>query len=228
MNRFPGVPVLIPMLAWATLAAAGSEFQTRCETRLPRASYQVTVQEGGYSVDSRFSYRALGSMGLAAAAGQQVLGLTKLDSKALFSIDAPGLSDPASGYECIAPHVRVTLVYSPMKVFVGREFPPGTCAYQAILEHEMRHVRTNQEHLVEVEKTVNQALARRFTGQPFYARRGEAQGAIEDEMKNQWLPWLQAELKKVEAKQALIDTPEEYRRLGLSCGGEVQRLMKGR
>jgi hypothetical protein len=33
-------------------------------------------------------------------------------------------------------------------------------------------------------------------------------------------------MNKVDAAQALIDTPEEYARVAQSCGGEVKRLTR--
>ena len=40
------------------------------------------------------------------------------------------------------------------------------------------------------------------------------------------MPFVKREINKVDAAQALIDTPEEYARVAESCNGEVRRLTR--
>ena len=94
-----------------------------------------------------------------ARANTWVLGLTKTDSRVAIALAGPMLQDPASGYECVAPQITVSLTYAPVVIYIGREFAPGTCAYDEILAHELRHMKTYMEHLPRVEKTVRAALA---------------------------------------------------------------------
>ena len=62
------------------------------------------------------------------------------------------LQDPVSGYECVAPQIGVTITYVPVVIYIGREFPPGTCAYDEILKHELRHLKTYMDYLPRVEE----------------------------------------------------------------------------
>jgi hypothetical protein len=137
----------------------------------------------------------------------------------------PLLQDPASGYECVAPQISVQLTYVPVKIYVGSEFPVGTCGYKEILAHEMRHMEAYMAHLPKVERTVGAALAKRFEGKPLYAPAGTARSALAFEIDSGWLPYIKAEMAKVEAVQAQIDSPAEYARLGKACGGEIQRIL---
>ena len=41
-----------------------------------------------------------------------------------------------------------------------------------------------------------------------------------------WVPFVKREINKVDATQALIDTPEEYARVAASCGGEIRKLTR--
>jgi hypothetical protein len=40
------------------------------------------------------------------------------------------------------------------------------------------------------------------------------------------VPFVKREINKVDAAQALIDTPEEYARVAASCGGEIRKLTR--
>jgi hypothetical protein len=62
-------------------------------------------------------------------------------------------------FECIAPQIAVSLFYSPIVLYVGSEFSPGSWAYQEILAHEMRHLKTYLDHLPKVESVLRPALA---------------------------------------------------------------------
>jgi hypothetical protein len=135
------------------------------------------------------------------------------------------LEDRLSGYECISPQIEVELSYAPVIIYIGREFKPGTCAYDEILAHEMRHLKAYLDHLPKVEEVVRKALSNRFDNKPLYARSGQARASLQREVDTGWMPYMKRELVRVEAKQALIDTPQEYARLSRVCKGEVQSLI---
>lgn len=221
-------------LACALLAvAAGAQaqrtpFQARCEDELSKTVSVLTAQQNGYSIDTHLSYRALTAMKGGARANTFVLGLTRTESRMAIGLDGPMLQDPVSGYECVAPHITVKLFYAPIVIYIGNEFPPGTCAYQEILTHELRHMKTYLDHLPRAEAQVRSALARRFEAKPLYAPKGTARNALAQEINSGWLPYIKAEMGKVEALQAAIDTPQEYARLGKTCDGEIQRILRSR
>lgn len=179
-----------------------------------------------YSIDHTQSFKTLTRMKAQSERNSYVLGLTRTESRVSVNLNGPILQDRASGYECVAPQIKVTLFYAPIVVFIGREFAPGTCAYKHILAHEMRHLKTYLDHLPRVEHTVRGALARRFGTVPLYAPIGQAQGLLEREIDRSWMPYMKRELGAVEALQAAIDTPQEYARLSKVCKGEVQSLIR--
>lgn len=160
------------LLALASLGAHGAArtpFQVRCEDTISKTVSVLTAQQNGYSIDTHLPYKALTVMKGTARANTWVLGLTKTDSQVQIGLAGPLLQDPASGYECVAPQISVKITYAPVVIYIGREFAPGTCAYDEILAHELRHMKTYMEHLPRVEKTVRAALARRFEARPLYA-----------------------------------------------------------
>lgn len=201
-----------------------------CERRLPRPALRIQRIDNGYSVDRKLSYTALTGIGANARrhGRENVLGLTRAETAATIHVRLARLLDEETGRECVSPEVEVTVAFKPITVFIGREFPPDSCSYREILEHELRHVEAYRSHLPKVEAAVRVEMARRFNGDILYGRRGVLEDGLKNEISDFWLPLLDSEIQKVEAVQAEIDSAEEYDRMENICGGEVQKLMRSR
>ena len=219
--------VLALGLVCCTAAAqARTSFQARCEDTIGQSVSVLTSTGNGYRIDNSYSFHGLSAMKGDRTPGSYVLGLTRTESRVGLKVQGRMLSDPASGYECVAPRLDITLSYLPIVVYIGREFAPGTCSYREILAHEMRHLATYLAFMPQAEKTVGAALARRFQGKPLYAPSGQARDLLQRELDTGWMPFIKNEMTKVERMQAAIDTPQEYARLGKVCAGEVQSLIR--
>jgi hypothetical protein len=223
--------VALPVACCAAGLAHGAErtpFQVRCEDSIAKTVSVLSAQQNGYSINNQMPYRMLTAMKGVHGNSSYVLGLTKTESKMSVALGGPILQDAASGYECIAPRIEVKLYYAPVVVYIGSEFAPGTCGYQEILTHELRHLKAYTDHLPKVEKTVREALAKRFGDKPLYAPSGTAMSALQHEMNSGWLPYMKNEMAKAEPLQAAIDSPQEYARLSKACNGEIQAIITRR
>lgn len=226
-------PALLPLLSLlaapaaraADPAPARTTFQVRCEDTISKTVSVFSARQNGYTINTQLSYKMLTAMKGVASRSDFVLGLTRTESMVRVGVEGAMLQDPVSGHECIAPRLQVELTYAPVKIYVGNEFPAGSCGYREILAHEMRHMQAYMDHLPKVEKTVAAALARRFGGKPFYAPTGTARTALSFEIESGWLPYIKAEMAKVEATQVAIDSPAEYARLSKACNGEIQAIL---
>jgi hypothetical protein len=216
---------VLALLCTDSALAARGLFQSRCEEAMGNTVTVLATQDNGYSIDNTQSFRALTALRGQAPSNAYVLGLTRAQGKLSIGLDGALVRDPLTGYECIAPKIDVQLYYTPIVIYVGREFEPGTCAYQEILAHEMRHLKAYLDHLPKVETTVRTALDARFGKKPLYARSGQASASLKREIDTGWMPYMKRELSRVEAQQALIDSPAEYARLSRVCKGEVQSLI---
>jgi hypothetical protein len=206
-------------------AAAASPFQQRCEAMAAGGSASFTARDSGYRIDNSLSYRSLTGMKRPGVHGGFVLGLTRTESRVTIQVDGDLLTEPGSGLECVVPRIAVTLYYQPIVVYIGREFEPDSCAYGEILAHEMRHLKSYLDYLPKVKETVSDKLARRFDGKPLYAHAGGARDLLQREIDRNWMPYIKAEMGRVEKLQAAIDSPREYARLSKVCQGEVQSLI---
>ena len=219
------------------LAACGAQaakpqqrtpFQVRCEDTIAKSVSVLTAKDNGYTVNNQLPYHALTTRTGSMDKGQETLGLTVTQGLNKAKVSGPILQDPASGYECIAPHVEIELYYSPVRIYVGNEFAPGTCAYKEILNHEMRHLQAYKDNLARVQKVVADALNKRFAGQPMYAPSGTAMSALEHEVDANWFNFIRDEFRKGEAVQDKIDSPQEYERLSKACNGEIAAILARR
>jgi hypothetical protein len=207
---------------------AATAFQTRCENSIGTTVAVLEAGDNGYTVDNSRSYKSLTAMKGQGAARSVVLGLTRAESRIAIGMEGKLLQDLKTGYECVAPKVVVKLSYVPIVIYVGSEFAPGSCAYEEILSHEMRHLKVYLAHLPKVESTVRAALDRRFLAQPLYAPAGQAKALLKEELDRRWMPFIKNAMAKVEPLQAAIDSPQEYARLSKVCKGEVQSLLSRR
>lgn len=226
-------PLLALLLAAGGAGQACAEaprtpFQVRCEDSISKTVSVLSAQQNGYSVDNQLPFRALTLKKGGAPGTSQVLGLTRTESRVSIALGGPILQDAASGYECIAPKIDVKLYYVPVVIYVARELAPGTCGYQEVLTHELRHLKAYMDHLPKTEVVVRDALARRFESKPLYAPSGTAMSALAHEVNSGWLPFIKTELAKAEIEQAAIDSPAEYARLSQACNGEIQAILRPR
>lgn len=212
--------------AYAAQTAAERAFQLRCENSIGSTVAVVDAQDNGWSLDNTRTFRTLTAM--KGQGGGYVLGLTRAESRIAIGSEGKLLQLVGSSYECIAPKVIVKLSYVPIIIYIGSEFAPGSCAYEEILAHEMRHLKAYLNHLPKVEEAVRAALNKRFVAKPLYAAGGQARALLDQELERRWIPFARAEMEKVEAQQAAIDAPQEYARLSKVCKGEVQSLLSRR
>ena len=220
------VKTLFAVAALLIMNGAGaSVFETRCEASASSKPVLLSTGDDGYRIDNSLPARALTRMKGRSARYAYVLGLTRTESRLSMGVDGKMLVDTDSGRECLAPQIAVSLSYIPIVIYVGSEFAPGSCAYQAILAHEMRHLKTYLDYLPKVETRVRAALTKRFDGQILYAPVGQVKQQLEAEIDTAWMPYLKSEMAKVEALQTAIDSPKEYARLSKVCKGEVQSLI---
>ena len=132
--------LILPLL----LIASPSQADPCAE--LPKPSVTIKRIDERISYNTEYSYKSLTNIGASLARpGKQVLGLTRGNATVSFASNTPAIIDPTGRWECASPQITLSFGFSPMTVYVAREFPEGTCAYKEIHEHEMRHVEAYQK-----------------------------------------------------------------------------------
>lgn len=193
---------------------------------LPTKNTQIRIKtiEQGFRVHSNLSSTTLNLKGNVSFAGDYVIGITFAAAKTIIDYDGEIWQDKKTGGECFTPQISIKIIYEPFDIYVGSEFAPNTCTYNAILEHEMQHVRLYQENLPLLESNLRSLLEKRFAGKPIYAPEGETKKLIGTEIDELWRPLIKSELAKVQIEQNRIDSEDELNRLSWVCLAEVQNI----
>lgn len=132
------------------------------------------------------------------------------------------------GSLCVAPsEIHITLALDERRVYVARELPEGTCIHAEVLAHEMRHVQTDERLLAEflprIEPRVRGELRRIGT------YRVSSQEQAWARLNAVMTPLMQSLMRDFgaerSARQARIDTLLEYRRVSVSCNGELAKYL---
>ena len=216
--------LILPLL----LIASPSQADPCAE--LPKPSVTIKRIDERISYNTEYSYKSLTNIGASLARpGKQVLGLTRGNATVSFASNTPAIIDPTGRWECASPQITLSFGFSPMTVYVAREFPEGSCAYKEIQEHEMRHVDAYQKHIASIEKELTEMLNARFaTGAVWRGPVGQTASRLRQELDARWAPYVQRQIKRVDEAQAKIDTAEEYERVANACGGEISKVLRGK
>ena len=216
--------LILPLL----LIASPSQADPCAE--LPKPSVTIKRIDERISHNTEYSYKSLTNIGASLARpGKQVLGLTRGSATVSFASNTPAIIDPTGRWECASPQITLSFGFSPMTVYVAREFPEGSCAYKEIHEHEMRHVEAYQKHIASIEKELTEMLNARFaTGAVWRGPVGQTASRLRQELDARWAPYVQRQIKRVDEAQAKIDTAEEYERVANACNGEISKVLRGK
>lgn len=216
-------PLLMPLLL---ALHAGLAQSTEC-AELPPSTVSVKRLEAPISLNLAYSYKTLKSLGDDYTRNDiEVLGLTRGTATVKFDIKSRISRTPKSHWECSSIAVTLEYGFSPMVVYIGREFPQGSCAHDEIYQHELMHVRAYTEHAQRIEGEINKILKQRFERDtPWRSPAGESDVRLKAEINERWIPYLKKTLDRVKVAQREIDTPEEYARVAASCDGAIKQRM---
>lgn len=207
------ISVLIALLALAGCDQFRS-FEGVCEKRLAPTTVEVITKPVSYTYDFTQSIGELSSRG-AHRAGTVVLGLVETEIRSEASLGLNGIRQYFRGRYCMRPNVTVELAFEPMTLFVANEQPEGSCAFRITMEHELKHIAVYQEYLEEFGTRVREDLGRALGDEIVYLdKQSEADTHVRAVLEKTLTPYMQAVQDEVRARQARVDSPAEYSRLG--------------
>ncbi|MFC3683880.1 hypothetical protein [Hydrogenophaga luteola] len=214
---------LLPPLVLAEQPSA--RWQALCEAQLPPTVVEVTAEPAPVRHRRDRSIADLMQIQRLPQENAFTLGLTELQLGTRIAFRSPTLSHPLERLVCMRPAITVTLSLDPHVVSVASEFEDGSCAHRHILAHEMRHVQINQLTLASAADRMREGMQQSFGNKVYYGEPKELQERLTRHIREQWLPWVDAQMKHTLQRHREIDTPEEYARNRTACGGEIARTL---
>ena len=177
-----GIPAVITVAAASLVGLTAFPAAADCPETDP--SVTVTARHVDAVVRNDRTERDLDAMSGVAAATTgshgRALGLTT--SRLGYRIDLDVTAGGTDGEVCVsATALMVEIAYTDTTIDVVRQYPPWSCQYEAIMDHELEHVRINHDtlnrYLGSIEQRVREELAAAFPVRAASIEAGQNAGA---------------------------------------------------
>jgi len=155
--------------------------------------------------------------------GGRAQGLTEVDNQLAFHTLVN--METARGRACVwFDEVRVDLTPASVQIFVPREYPEGSCEYEAVLAHEREHERVHRERLEaavkEIERALTEARWLPAKGNPLETEdRASAEAALNAKIRKVVTPVYEKYKTDLGGAQADLDRPDLYQWVSKRCPG---------
>lgn len=201
-------------------------FQRECESRLEPTEVRAISLPSAVLYEFGVPVTLLTRLGARQhGLNQAVVGLTEYVLKHKIAWSG-GTLVSSTGLACTRPHLTLTLEVGPQRVYVAREFPQGTCAFNDIARHELRHVYANQEGIEAAASALQQEMEAYYGNRIFYGDKASLRAQMEKEVRQTWLPRLQDQMKAIDLRHNDIDSPQEYLRNQSICDGAIPKALR--
>lgn len=211
---------------FCALPGRAASFDAACQAIPPLplvtvATLPVTVEDRILDGDMR--NMTIATTGEASLHERTTVGTTLATRTWEASYELSLIRDPASGRVCYRPMIKVVVGYEPMKIAVAHPFRSGTCAHDAIVEHEREHVAIYARFLTEAANSIavilNDALPRSVR---YAASLEAANSQMRQLLRSQVHEAVRSEMAKGQRAHDQFDSINESLRLLNACGGEIR------
>jgi hypothetical protein len=192
-----------------------------CMSGMPDAQFHVDVKIDFPPV--KFSHsRSISELGQISGRGhhRRILGLMKPDFR-LRTLPKSASMSKGGQYCFWINGFEIELRYEEVEVYVAREYPEGSCQYDAIYAHEMQHVEVARRNLEIYAPRIRAALESGSvpTAQTpiIVASAAAAARDIQAISNENVTPVYRAMLRDLRAAQALVDSPASYASVFRKC-----------
>ncbi len=205
------IAALVSGLLGATAVAADI-----CPSNLQTPQVTLSVNPGKVIYSRETTRRELNGLrrkyGKVAALDTGVVGLTLADLSQAMQVEVE--TRPAGqGRSCAyLRKVEASVGYDQIRVFIARDYRPGSCPDGAILAHENRHVAVFQGILERYGPNLRQTLegTARQQGPLVVGPAADATATFQDRLRRAFDPMFRQMNREMERANAVIDSPASY------------------
>ena len=214
---------LVAIVIAATGFVASVDGASAAGCRAPRDAsdfeVRVDIDTGAPNVYNNMSKAELGTANIYGGL-HQILGTTQSGLELRWSISYQ-VANWKNVYCVWAASTDVKLSYQQLDVNIASEYAPGSCQYEAVLDHENEHVEVAQR----VMQPYAQQIQRALTSVEIPTSRSptavntpeDARAEVEATFKRTLLPVRDQLIRTLKEQQAHVDTPDSYRRTAQRC-----------
>lgn len=218
----------------ASVPLVPETFVSKCELNLPKSEVKISVDEGSIAENNQESMRSLTALArqtkVIHADEHRTLGLTTLELSWGIDAEFKSLRLGNLDIQCARPKIKIELKVIDHLVRIAKEFPPKSCEYNFVREHEYKHVSLNKRNIKRYAREVITVFHERFPNKILYGSIDNVTGETQRMMDNDWLPFIKKITAKMESEgmelHKLIDTPEEYAKGNKVCAGKISRIIR--
>lgn len=215
---------LIPLVLMCTFyqKTNAAEFESSCKRQLEPPSFKIRAENSKVVYDFSKSYKELTEL---SNSKNTTVGLASASLKVEANFNVQ--EKRAKKESCISPQVDILLTVSPQKIFVAKEFYDNVCIFNEISQHELIHVKINQQEAEALAKDLNNLFTRTFPREILV-------GVSSLQWKNEFNAYLKTKLfpkiqelfeTRTKQKHLILDSPQEYERISTACNGVVAEIM---
>lgn len=193
-----------------------ASFESRCE-RLAPARSTVVARAITVGENDALSQRALSELHQEIPEAVRTYGLTQATFRQDAQLEMNGLADARGGRSCFRPQVRVELTMRPMTIYLATEISGDHCR-DAVRDHELKHVAVYRQRLAEAAANLERDLPDLYGQRVFVVRdQAAAEGEMRSRLGEFMHDFMADNMEALKARQAAVDSPEEYARVRNAC-----------
>lgn len=195
----------------------GGSFESRC-AELPPSAVDVALVPLAVQENTSEPFASLARMTRDLSPTHRTIGVTQANFGHRSVVDSKGIEDRQNHRACVRPRVRVELFVQPLTVYIASEYAGDPCRSHAIREHEARHVDVFSSFARESALRLSADLSHALGAAPHYGMTlDEAQRSVDRRLSDALSTFMRDAERTLADRQASVDTPEEYARVGSAC-----------
>jgi hypothetical protein len=152
-------------------------------------------------------------------AGWQPIGLTLADVQMHTQVQVQAVPVGSNRYCGQITSVEATMGIDRVDVYVANRYRPGSCQYESVLEHEMRHVAIFRDAVQRFAPAVRRRLEETARALPAMvaASADEAAKQIQQKLQRQVQPIFKDMNRAIDKANQALDSPDNYAREQTRC-----------
>lgn len=194
-----------------------ASFESRCNA-LPPARFEVVAVPMRVEEVTTQDVAALTARSKADPTRHRTYGLTTVSFGHNTQSELRMMEDKRGARACGTPKIRVELSMQPAIVYLARELDGEPCEQSATREHEQKHVEVYRELLEQSrQRLVDELPSAIGETTRTAASTGDLKQRFDADLREYMARFMRDQQADMSARQAEVDTPEEYARVAHVC-----------